>query len=518
MVPLQYRLHAAMDRGARDEQQDAVNSSFPELQKDLGVLCVLSDGMGGLAGGEKASRAVVETMVSTFHRSSVSDTPEQILLRACCFSQQAVRALQTGEEKTGATLAAVLLRNSRCSFLSVGDSRVYLYRGGGLIQLTRDQNKLSRIERQIGLGRLPEEARSDVKKAALTAFMGMEELTRVDRGSRSFEVGPGDRLLLVSDGVFHTLSEGEMTEIMRMPGEMATMAMITRVTGKGLPRQDNCSAAMVDCEAEGIPSSPGFASGEPLFPDRAWIPISGYAQWRGTRQEQNDVVYLSGEDPVRGSLVALADGIGLDESGGLAAAAAVDAMREEFFRAEPERELHRQALRLIGAAHRAVLAQSEENLAGGAPPAGAAAACVLVRDRKMTFCSAGNVRVFLLRTGLLLQLSRDHLLSLEAEERDILSGEAPDIDPEWAKRVTSFVGMEGLQQVDCQNSPVSLRPADRVIVMSSGLYGVLGEEEIADVAACAPPAQAAEEIIRRVKALRHESQSNVSVAILQVGF
>ena len=62
--PLQYKMYAAQDRGAREDQQDSVNSSLPELQADLGVLCVLSDGMGGLADGARASRAV--TAVSTW--------------------------------------------------------------------------------------------------------------------------------------------------------------------------------------------------------------------------------------------------------------------------------------------------------------------------------------------------------------------------------------------------------------------------------------------------------------------
>ncbi len=245
---LQYMMYAAQDRGKRESQQDTVNSSLPELQADLGVLCVLSDGMGGLADGARASRAVTDIMVSTFHRSSISDTPEQILLRGCSYSQQAVRAIrdETGNE-TGATLAAVLLRNERCSFLSVGDSRIYLFRAGALIQLTRDQNRINRIERQIGLGRMPEEARTDPTGGALSSYIGKEDLDQTDRSSRSFAVIPGDRLLLVSDGVYTALPEEEMASIMTLPGEAATREMILRVIARNLPKQDNCTAAVVDC-------------------------------------------------------------------------------------------------------------------------------------------------------------------------------------------------------------------------------------------------------------------------------
>jgi len=247
MESLEYRLYAYADQGKRDSQQDVANCSLPELQKDLGVICVLADGMGGLQDGRAAAEAAVETTVRTFHQSAVTDTPEQILLRCCCFAQDAVRRIQTTPGECGATFAAVLIRDDRCSFLSVGDSRIYLFRGGGLIQLTRDQNKAERIERQIALGRLPEVARTDAKRDALSTYIGIETLEQIDRSSHSFALGAGDRLLLVSDGVFRTLDEQEMTEILCLPGEMVTMTMIQRVMAKDRPRQDNCTAAIVEC-------------------------------------------------------------------------------------------------------------------------------------------------------------------------------------------------------------------------------------------------------------------------------
>ena len=145
------------------------------------------------------------------------------------------------------TLVAVLIRDGRCSFISVGDSRIYLYRGGSLILLTRDQNRARWIDTQISLGKLPEEARSDKKRNALTAYIGMESFTRADRCSQSFSLGPGDRLALMSDGVFGTLSEKEMTEVMGLPEEQVANTMIKKTLAKRNPYQDNCTVAVVDC-------------------------------------------------------------------------------------------------------------------------------------------------------------------------------------------------------------------------------------------------------------------------------
>ena len=168
-------------------------------------------------------------------------------------------------------------------------------------------------------------------------------------------------------------------------------------------------------------------------------------------------------------------------------------------------------------AHTAIRTLNDRNREKGISPAGASAACVLLRERLLSFSSVGNVRVFLIRAGLPLQLNRDHLLSLEAEERDILGGEAPEIDPEWALRVTSYVGMEDLQKVDCQHTPVPLIPGDRVMVISSGLFGALSEEELTRLAMSGPPQRAAEAIVQRIQSMNRESQSNVTVALAQIG-
>lgn len=507
MLPLQYQMYAAMERGSRADQQDAVNSSFPELQQDLGVLCVLSDGMGGLKGGILASQTVVQTMVSVFHRSSVGDTPEQILLRACSFSQQAVRDQQEEAGGTGATLAAVLVRDGRCSFLSVGDSRIYLFRGGALIQLTRDQNKASRLERQVALGRLSEEALTDSKREALTSYIGMKHLETVDRSSSSFEVIPGDRLLLVSDGVYRTIPEEEIGGIMCLPGEAATVTMIRQVMEKKLPDQDNCTAAIVDC----------FGADAAIQTGVGLIPEAGAAQWQGTRREQNDAFFFSDYDAEKGMMLVLADGIGLDGKAGQAARTVVSAARSEYAQMEPAENLRYQTLRMMGEAHAAVRKMNDQNREQGVPATGVSAVCAMIRDRRLSFSSTGNVRIFLIRGGGMIQLNRDHLQSLEAEERDILEGGAPSIDPEWAKRVTAFLGMDDLQKIDSQQTPVFLIPGDRVLIMSSGLYGVLSETELCRAVCNVPPQQATETIINRVQGMKQASQSNITVLLVQIG-
>ena len=143
-------------------------------------------------------------------------------------------------------------------------------------------------------------------------------------------------------------------------------------------------------------------------------------------------------------------------------------------------------------------------------------ACVLVRDMKASVASVGNVRVFLYRGGMLLQLNRDNLLSLAAEERSLLAGEEPELRPDWAMTVTAYAGMEGLTTVDYMQTPLRLMPSDRLILMSSGLYGVFPEGELCRMLNDPRAQSAADRLIARMKAECYQSQSNASIMVLKV--
>ena len=255
----------------------------------------------------------------------------------------------------------------------------------------------------------------------------------------------------------------------------------------------------------------------PQTPQAALAVETGHVQWAGTRQMQNDVLYVTGSAQGRGLLMALADGIGLDAEAGRAAAGAVSAVQKVYEAGKTDRPLHERLLQMAGSAHKTVLSMNQKLLDSGRPTTGATMALALVRGDRLATASVGNVRVFLMRQGCLLQLNRDHLLSLEAEERDILEGESPELDPEMAKMVTSYLGMEGIRQMDFMASPLRLCRGDTVFLMSSGLYGVLPEEKLAALLQGVNAQEACDRVIRAVRELRRESQSNISLIVMKAG-
>lgn len=232
--------------GGRKDQQD----SFGVTRFAGGEFAVVADGMGGLSGGDKISQKVVMTMlydVSGLGRTSY----DQVLFEFVSHANREVNAVlgNPGQFTSGSTVVAAIVEEDRFHWVSVGDSRICLYRNKRLIQLNREHTYGAELLLQAVNGEVAfDEARSHPKRGGLTSFIGMGELRYVDGSSRGVQIQQGDRLLLMSDGVFHTLSEEELQQIMEISGcaEEAASVIQERVLGYRKANQDNFTAVIID--------------------------------------------------------------------------------------------------------------------------------------------------------------------------------------------------------------------------------------------------------------------------------
>ena len=109
----------------------------------------------------------------------------------------------------GTTLTAGLFDGDKLHLVHVGDSRCYLFRDGGLRQLTEDH---SWIAEQIKLGTLTEEqARGSKFRHVITRSVGFERDVEVDTTSVAIE--PADCVILCSDGMSNYVEAGELERI-----------------------------------------------------------------------------------------------------------------------------------------------------------------------------------------------------------------------------------------------------------------------------------------------------------------
>jgi len=214
-----FKWGAATDKG-RDRE---TNEDSFIIEAEAGLFLV-ADGMGGHRGGEIASNIVVEdlsVMIETgLHRIKSKDprSVRRVLKKAIIEQNEHLRLegeSESGYKEMGATLVALVIKESRAFVANLGDSRLYRLRKGTFTQITRDHSIVSEL---LSKGKIQEhEAESHEEQGVITHYVGMEE--KAEPHIRSFSLKKGDRLLLCTDGLTDMLDDKAITEILSRPDE-----------------------------------------------------------------------------------------------------------------------------------------------------------------------------------------------------------------------------------------------------------------------------------------------------------
>lgn len=232
--------------GMRSSQQDSLGVTG----YSGGLFAVVADGMGGLSDGDKVSQKVVLTMLQDAVKLSGGKTGGMLWHMTAHANREVNHMLGAANQyKSGSTLIAVLVEKGSFQWISVGDSRIYLYRQGQLLQMNREHVYEVDLRHKAVNGLMSfAEAAADPQKKHIASFIGMGELKYVDSCMRPAPTCAGDRLLLMSDGVFNTLSEEEIRAVL-LRGENAenTAALLEeQVLARRNPKQDNFTAVILD--------------------------------------------------------------------------------------------------------------------------------------------------------------------------------------------------------------------------------------------------------------------------------
>jgi len=235
------------------------------LDNELGLYLV-ADGLGGYAAGELASqlacetigrvmkegRAALDAYIREPHiqtRAAATRLIEVAVEEAC---REVFRESEANPEKRGmaCTVAMLILLGEHAIVAHVGDSRVYLARRGQVHQITDDHSLLTE---KVRLGIVtPEQAASGRLKSAITRSVGRQESVQVE--SLHFELMPGDKFLLCSDGLSDYMHNGqEFLDRCDHTPEQIAGEMIEFANGCG--GKDNISAIVVRIEGEPEPEA-----------------------------------------------------------------------------------------------------------------------------------------------------------------------------------------------------------------------------------------------------------------------
>jgi protein phosphatase len=191
---------------------------------------VVCDGMGGAAGGEVASRMVVETLLRRMTETDAGEDFERRRERLHAAIEEANRVVleradrESGLTGMGTTLVALLLDSgqapSRALIAHAGDSRCYRLRHGQLTRLTQDH---SLVDEQIRLGTMTaEEAERSPFRSVITRAVGTQ--VTVTEEVQEMNLEAGDTFLLCTDGLTREIPEEEIARVLGVGDDLQRAA------------------------------------------------------------------------------------------------------------------------------------------------------------------------------------------------------------------------------------------------------------------------------------------------------
>jgi PPM family protein phosphatase len=206
------------------------------------TLVAVADGVSGYKAADVASQMAISVTLEAYDRQS-SARPEVRLARAAQEANVAIfdRAMIVPELRGMATtLTAIAIVGDHLSAAHVGDSRLYLVRGGRALQLTKDHRS---------------------GKVMLTRSVGRELIVAIDKITRPLEAG--DVLVLCTDGVHNVLPDADLARLVAgVDPQRACRAILDAALAGGA--DDNVTVAVVDPRSTGVPRAREAGLGDRL--------------------------------------------------------------------------------------------------------------------------------------------------------------------------------------------------------------------------------------------------------------
>jgi serine/threonine protein phosphatase PrpC len=250
------------------QQAYQLRSSFhaKARAKDPLQLYALSDGMGGMAKGEIASRLAVQDFESLEYQ--LNRLPQEQRRSAidayirdrAQFLWDSNRSYDDIHEHMGATLCLLMLEESGALLANIGDSACYHYHEGDLIQLSRDDSHAARL-RSLGYITKEEEQHHPFRHV-LNNYLGMEY--KEDNFSyfcvENIPFSPGDTFLLSSDGINAYVKRTVIREILASANPLEIKADMLIDAALDAGSEDNISLILIEIPAEKEPD--GLSQGQ----------------------------------------------------------------------------------------------------------------------------------------------------------------------------------------------------------------------------------------------------------------
>jgi protein phosphatase len=231
----------------RENNEDSIElKAFPDL-----TIAVVADGMGGQAAGEIASKRAVDIIPRELRKSITAGTTAEaakvMIRRAIVQANEEIMAmgqLDKDMKNMGTTVVAAVWRKGADLLVTgVGDSRVYMVRGGKLTQLTVDHSLAQALVEAKTISAA--EAKEHKFRNVLWKYLGSKE---VGEGPEVTLVAiqAGDRFLLCTDGLHGAVVDENIMRFMDgQPDPQACADGLVQLALESGSR-DNVSCIVID--------------------------------------------------------------------------------------------------------------------------------------------------------------------------------------------------------------------------------------------------------------------------------
>lgn len=237
---MKYQLAKTSRLGNRVVNEDRIGV----VEHNNVILLVLADGMGGYRGGQVASKAMVNRMLRQFKRSKLPTADPVALLKDLVIDAH-FAVLRAGNEQyppiePRTTCVACLIQAGNAWWVHVGDSRLYLFRGGKPFVRTLDHSKIEELHRKGRLSK--EEMNKHPQRHLVTRCVGYQKHPPIPTVSDKMPLEKYDMLLLCSDGLWGSLTKENIADTLTQnPLADAVERIAYQAEFRSYPEADNIS-------------------------------------------------------------------------------------------------------------------------------------------------------------------------------------------------------------------------------------------------------------------------------------
>jgi serine/threonine protein phosphatase PrpC len=218
-----------------------VNEDAVLERPEIGLWAV-ADGMGGHDAGNVASGMIVEALGELRKPGALSDYVTAIEDQIQRANQRLIEysEVMLDGRIVGSTFVGLMIYGQVGVCLWMGDSRLYLYRGRELVQLSRDHSQVSELLQAGAI--TEEEADNHPESNVITRAVGTSEEFNIDLDI--FDVQVGDTYLLCSDGLYNAIDKEAIARHLSVedPGE-SVAGLVANALDNGA--SDNVSVVVV---------------------------------------------------------------------------------------------------------------------------------------------------------------------------------------------------------------------------------------------------------------------------------